>query len=117
RREAGERELPNAQGELQAYPIKAQHELSISKDNLLTFASLIGFTHPTKAQALSAGLAARSVRGPYQENFVAEVESVILSGEAEVFDCSIPGINAFDANGFYAHNCGEQPLLAYDVCN
>jgi ribonucleoside-diphosphate reductase alpha chain len=117
RRPAGERVLPNGRGGEKAYATQAQHEICISKDNLLAFASLVGFTHPAKAQALSAALAARSVRGPYRERFVAEVESLTLIGEAEVFDCAIPGVNAFDANGLYVHNCGEQPLLAYDVCN
>ena len=28
----------------------------------------------------------------------------------------IPGINEFDANGFHAHNCGEQPLPPYGSC-
>jgi ribonucleoside-diphosphate reductase alpha chain len=117
RREAGERQLPDGRGGAQAYATAAQHELCISKDNLLAFASLIGFAHPAKAQALSAALGARSARGPYRERFIAEVESLTLGGEAEVYDCSIPGVNAFDANGLYVHNCGEQPLLAYDVCN
>ena len=38
------------------------------------------------------------------------------AGEAEVFDARIPGLNAFDANGFWAHNCGEQPLPPYGAC-
>ncbi|NNJ11615.1 ribonucleoside reductase class II [Chloroflexales bacterium ZM16-3] len=117
RRPTGERVLPDGRGGKKPYVTEAQHELSISKDNLLAFASLVGFTHPTKAQALSAALAARSARGPYRERFIAEVDSVTIIGEAEVFDCSIPGINAFDANGLYVHNCGEQPLLPYDSCN
>jgi len=28
----------------------------------------------------------------------------------------IPGVNEFDANGFHAHNCGEQPLPPYGSC-
>ena len=34
-----------------------------------------------------------------------------------VYDVRIPGINAVDANGFYAANCGEQPLAPYESCN
>src|SRR5207248_1139765 len=34
----------------------------------------------------------------------------------EVFDAAIPGLNAFDANGLWAHNCGEQPLPSYGAC-
>ena len=37
-------------------------------------------------------------------------------GEADVFDVQIPGVNAFDANGLYVHNCGEQPLPPYGAC-
>ena len=33
-----------------------------------------------------------------------------------MFDAAVPGINAFDANGFWAHNCGEQPLPPYGAC-
>lgn len=93
------------------------HELRIANDNLLEFVERIGFTHPEKALCLSQGITARSTRGLHREPFVAEVESVMLVGSEEVFDCSIPGINAFDANGFIVHNCGEQPLLPFDVCN
>ena len=35
----------------------------------------------------------------------------------EVYDVQIPGINAVDANGFYAAQCGEQPLAPYESCN
>ncbi len=41
---------------------------------------------------------------------------VAPDGEAEVYDVEVPGVNAFDADGFYVHNCGEQPLPPYGAC-
>ena len=52
-----------------------------------------------------------------RERFVATVKEVVPDGIEKVYDVQIPGINAFDANGFVVHNCGEQPLLPYDSCN
>jgi ribonucleoside-diphosphate reductase alpha chain len=48
---------------------------------------------------------------------VATVEDIIDLPEEDVFDVQIPTVHAFDANGLYAHNCGEQPLSAWAVCN
>ena len=47
---------------------------------------------------------------------MARVKAVVPDGSEEVFDCQVPGINAFDANGIWAHNCGEQPLPPYGSC-
>ena len=52
-----------------------------------------------------------------RERFVATVKEEVPDGVDKVYDVQIPGINAFDANGFVVHNCGEQPLLPYDSCN
>ncbi len=30
---------------------------------------------------------------------------------------NVPGVHAFDANGLYVHNCGEQPLPPYGCCD
>lgn len=38
------------------------------------------------------------------------VIAVKQRGEEEVFDCSVPGLNWFPANGLIAHNCGEISL-------
>ena len=45
------------------------------------------------------------------------VLNVEHAGTAEVYDVSMPGINVFDANGYYIHNCGEQPLAPNESCN
>ena len=46
-----------------------------------------------------------------------QVESVEPAGEQEVYDVQVPGVNVFDANGFYVHNCGELPMLPHESCN
>lgn len=91
-----------------------QHELVITKDNVLIFYEKIGFEDAEKMKRLEK--AVKSYK-PNRERFVATVEDVLIDGVEEVYDAVIPGINAFDANGFIVHNCGEQPLLPYESCN
>ena len=52
-----------------------------------------------------------------RQPFIAHVTAIEPVGTEDVYDTRIPGINAFDANGLYVHNCGEQPLLPYESCN
>jgi ribonucleoside-diphosphate reductase alpha chain len=87
--------------------------LALAGANVARFAELIGFADGDKAARLRAALAGASLG---RERFIAEVAEVAPDGEAEVFDAAVPGINAFDANGFYVHNCGEQPLPPYGAC-
>jgi ribonucleoside-diphosphate reductase alpha chain len=115
RRPQGTSRLPDGKGGLRDYVARAQHELVISGANLQQFADSVGFTDADKAQRLRALLGSYK-RALNTEPFVAEVLSVDADGEEEVFDVQVPGINAFDANGLYAHNCGEQPLPPYGAC-
>ncbi|HWA92631.1 MAG TPA: LAGLIDADG family homing endonuclease [Rhizomicrobium sp.] len=115
RRPAGTRALPDGRGGAKAYAIRAQHELVVSGENLETFAERVGFADTDKAARLTAAPGGYK-RRLNREPFVATVAEIVPAGEAEVFDAAIPGLNAFDANGLWAHNCGEQPLPPYGAC-
>ena len=107
--------LPDGRGGSATYAIRAQHELIVAGGNLPIFAERIGFRDEAKAAALEARLGAYR-RRLNRERFIATVATVDDDGEADVFDVRVPGVNAFDANGLYVHNCGEQPLPPYGAC-
>jgi ribonucleoside-diphosphate reductase alpha chain len=94
---------------------RAQHELVITGENVARFADVVGFADTAKRSRLTR-LLGNYKRTLNRERFVATVESVSPDGSEDVYDVQIPGINEFDANGFHAHNCGEQPLPPYGSC-
>ena len=116
RREAGYREMPDGMGGLKSYSCRAQHELVITKRNMVTFAEQIGFLMAHKQKALQ-DYVSRGRRGPYQERFTARVASVEADGVEDVYDITEPLTHSFIGNGIVLHNCGEQPLPAWGVCN
>ncbi len=116
RREAVVRELPNSQRDLASYNCQAYHDLVISKANLKVFAHEIGFMTDEKQGRLLEALDKFS-RGPYREDFLATFDSLIPDGEEMVYDLSEPEMHLFVANGILIHNCGEQGLPPYGVCN
>jgi ribonucleoside-diphosphate reductase alpha chain len=116
RREAGYRELPDGKGGLQPYWCKEQHELAITKQNMVIFADEIGFLMPYKQEKLRDYIE-RGQRGPYAEKFIATVESITAEGIEDVYDLTEPLTHSFIGNGIVLHNCGEQGLPAWGVCN
>ncbi len=116
RRESNIRLMPDGKGGKKPYKIKAQHELVISNDNIQIFYERIGFGDSKKMKKLKK-LINNYKRTLNKERFVVAIEKIEYFGNEPVYDLQVPGINAFDANGFYAHNCGEQPLLPYEACN
>ncbi len=116
RRPAGYRQLPDSNREPHAYWCEAQHELAISKHNLNVFADEIGFLMPYKQEALR-GYLERGPRGTYSESFTATAESVTADGVEAVFDLTEPLTHSFVANALVLHNCGEQGLPGFGVCN
>ena len=115
RRAAGESLLPDGNVGAALYDTKPQHDLVIASGNLAPFADRIGFTDAAKASRLRAALSGYR-RRLNRERFTATIASVTPDGRAPVYDVQVPGVNAFDANGLYAHNCGEQPLPPYGAC-
>ncbi|MFQ5765432.1 MAG: LAGLIDADG family homing endonuclease, partial [Rhodospirillales bacterium] len=115
RRPARYTDLPDGRGGTRAYFCKPDHELIISNENVHRFGELIGFAETDK-QARLTTLLSTYKRQPNREWFLARVSSVDEDGVEDVYDVRIPGINAFDANGLFVHNCGEQPLPPYGAC-
>jgi ribonucleoside-diphosphate reductase alpha chain len=116
RRPQGDRLLPDGHGGAKHYFCRANHELVIAGEGMARFAALIGFADSEK-QIRLVSLLNSYKRKLNRERFVAQVQSVEAQGVSPVYDVQIPGINAFDANGLYVHNCGEVPLPPYGACN
>jgi ribonucleoside-diphosphate reductase alpha chain len=110
------RELPDGKGGLAFYNTQAYHDLMISLENLHTFAKQIGFLTAEKQSRLVEVLS-NYIRGPYRENFLATFESLIPDGEEMVYDLTEPEAHLFVGNGIVLHNCGEQGLPPFGVCN
>jgi ribonucleoside-diphosphate reductase alpha chain len=116
RKPALARPMPDGRGGMALYDSKELHELVISGDNLRVYAERIGFADDAKAERLEQTLAGYS-RALNRERFTATVDAVIEEGIEEVFDVTVADVHAFDANGIYVHNCGEQPLPPYGCCD
>lgn len=115
RREPGWKTMPDGQGGSKEYYCQAQHELVISCDNIIEFEKWVKIRNINKLDKIR-NIIDNYKRIPNRTHFVDTVISKKTIGKEEVFDCIVPGINSFDANGIYTHNCGEIPLSAYDSC-
>ncbi|PJF39312.1 MAG: ribonucleoside-diphosphate reductase, partial [Phototrophicales bacterium] len=116
RRTAGYRDMPDGSSGLKSYWCEAQHELVISKQNMVVFVDEIGFLVGYKQLALH-DYVTRGKRGPYAEHFTATVEDVIEDGIEDVFDLTEPITHSMIVNSLVLHQCGEQPLSSWSVCN
>jgi ribonucleoside-diphosphate reductase alpha chain len=110
------RPLSNGRDDHRTEADKAQYELVIASEALTRFAQLVGFAQAAKREQLLEALK-HYCRRPNRPQFVATVVQIVPDGEEPVYDVQVPHVNAFDANGFVVHNCGEQPLAPNDACN
>jgi ribonucleotide reductase alpha subunit len=46
-----------------------------------------------------------------------ELGAKVACGPEAVYDCTIPTVSAFDANGLYVHNCSEYVFIDDTACN
>ncbi len=115
RRPGGYRSMPDGRGGMKEYYYQPQHDLAISKTNLIRFANDIGFLTEAKQNKLAAYLS-RMTRGPYDEPFLATVQVVEPDGREMVYDLYQGDTHSFVANGIVVHNCGEQWLGPYENC-
>jgi len=108
--------LPDGKGGLKEYQVKSQHELIISKENILIFNDRIGFKEEPKQKKLNAALSKLEKRGLYKEYFMDKIKSIKPIGFEDVYDCTIEDVHEFDCNGISTHNCGEITLSESDSC-
>lgn len=117
RRLAGKRSLPDGHDGYKLYECKATHELSIScAVDLVKFQSLIGFYDKNKSDKLEYCI--NSYKTNYRAKpFTTKVISIKkLEKTYDVYDCTIPEVSCFSANGLIAHNCAEISLSNFETC-
>lgn len=110
------RMMPDGKGGQKEYWTEAQHELVISKASAKTFSTEIGFILARKQERLEEVIS-MYVKGLRADTFTARVETVIYDGEEAVYDLTEPVAHSVTVNGLVTHNCGEQSLPAFGICN
>ena len=102
--------------EASVYEAEVNWELLIDASNRDRFAMEIGFMTAAKQQIVE-NCSASQDRPSHPEHFVTEVADIIPMGFEDVYDTHEPETHSVIANGIVAHQCGEQPLPGWGVCN
>ena len=115
RRPAQTRSLPDGKGGPQGVPHRRAARTRHRQRECWRYAELIGFADTEKRAKLEFALG-NYRRRPNRERFLAVVDTVKPAGEEEVFDVRVPGVNAFDANGFMSTIAASSRCRPYGAC-
>ncbi len=89
--------------------------LIISGEDAMEYMDRIGFWNTEKQQKWETLTENRMEI--YRKQSPAIVVSVEQDDIESVYDVTVSDVHAFDANGYYVHNCGEILLKPYGLCN
>jgi ribonucleoside-diphosphate reductase alpha chain len=116
RRHAGRKPMPDGHGGQKEYAHKAQYELILDKANRDRFAREIGFLSQAKQEKVTQWIESKAKRTEV-ERFETRIASIEPAGRADVYCTTEYHTHSIIVNGCVTLQCGEQPLLPYDVCN
>ncbi|MFD0670765.1 LAGLIDADG family homing endonuclease [Cohnella sp. GCM10027633] len=107
-------EYTTADGEHRTYESQPFFELILSGNNIVVFKEEIGFKYVHRKQEALERITRVSRKS---EKFISKVASVTPGETITVYDITEPMTHSLIASGLVVHNCGEQGLPAWGVCN
>lgn len=96
------------------------NELIIYGENILKFRDIFGFpTDEFKNKKLDKYISEvyDDYFSPDENEYCSKITSITLDSVEDVYDATIPEVSRFVANGIIVHNCVEQSLESYEICN
>ena len=115
-RSAQWKNMPAGKDKSKEYYTKEQYRLYFYGNNINIFNEKIGFLEDNKKRKIEEKMALRSKRVK-KVNFYADFKSLEYIRTDKVYDITVDKVHAFDGNGLYLSNCGEEPLESYEACN